>query len=78
MPLSEAIFQVLTSDMSEEIQQEAVNAARNAMEISVNYCEVAEYIKKYFDKYYSSPWHCIVGPHFARQVNPLILLMFQS
>ncbi|VDL57344.1 unnamed protein product [Hymenolepis diminuta] len=50
--------------MDGEIQQEAVDAAKMAMEISMESVEIAEYIKKRFDKLFMPSEHCIVGPHF--------------
>ncbi|VUZ57230.1 unnamed protein product [Hymenolepis diminuta] len=54
--------------MDGEIQQEAVDAAKMAMEISMESVEIAEYIKKRFDKLFMPSEHCIVGPHFIELV----------
>lgn len=48
--LPERIFEVRRTDMDEEMQQEAVNAARVALEISMESVEIAGYSKKRFDK----------------------------
>merc|ERR550525_1933767 len=34
-----------------------------------NFCEVAQYIKKEFDKNYSGSWHVFVGKHFGAWVT---------
>lgn len=52
--------------MSEAMQQEAVKQAEKAVELHTVEKDVAAYIKKYFDRKYSAPWHCIVGQNFGR------------
>lgn len=54
------------TDMSEAMQQEAVKQAEKAVELHTVEKDVAAYIKKYFDRKYSAPWHCIVGQNFGR------------
>mmetsp|Transcript_7113 Transcript_7113/g.17666 ORF Transcript_7113/g.17666 Transcript_7113/m.17666 type:complete len:116 (-) Transcript_7113:230-577(-) len=34
-----------------------------------SFCEVAQYIKKEFDKTYSGAWHVLVGKHFGAWVT---------
>ncbi|VDP69680.1 unnamed protein product [Echinostoma caproni] len=56
-------------DMSEEMQKEAVQQAERAVELHTVEKDIAQYIKKQFDKKYSPPWHCIVGQNFGSYVT---------
>ncbi|THD22702.1 Dynein light chain DLC [Fasciola gigantica] len=57
------------TDMSEEMQNEAIRQAEKAIEMHTVEKDVAAYIKKYFDRKYSTPWHCIVGQNFGSYVT---------
>lgn len=57
---------VKNADMSEEMQQEAVDCATEAMEKYNIEKDIAAHIKKEFDKRYNPTWHCIVGRNFGR------------
>ena len=52
---------VKNADMSEEMQQEAVDVATTALSKYGIEKDVAAHIKKEFDKKYHPTWHCIVG-----------------
>merc|ERR1711944_228921 len=52
---------IKNADMSEEMQQDAVDCATQALE-KYN-------IKKEFDKKYNPTWHCIVGRNFGSYVT---------
>ncbi|XP_052885899.1 uncharacterized protein LOC128294087 isoform X4 [Gossypium arboreum] len=54
-----------SADMKDDMQKEAVNIAISAFEKNNVKKDVAEYIKKEFDKKYGPTWHCIVGSNFA-------------
>ena len=57
---------IKNADMSEEMQQSAVDYAQDAMEKYTIEKDIAAYIKKEFDKTYNPTWHCIVGRNFGR------------
>ncbi|CDZ96880.1 dynein light chain cytoplasmic [Phaffia rhodozyma] len=48
-------------DMSEEMQQEAVDVASAALEKYNIEKDIAMHVKKEFDRRYGSTWHCVVG-----------------
>merc|ERR1711972_987065 len=52
---------IKNADMSEEMQQDAVDCATQALEKYNIEKDIAAYIKKEFDKKYNPTWHCIVG-----------------
>ena len=52
---------IKNADMSEEMQQEAVDVATTALSKYGIEKDVAAHIKKEFDKKYHPTWHCIVG-----------------
>ncbi|EEB06619.2 dynein light chain Dlc2 [Schizosaccharomyces japonicus yFS275] len=56
-------------DMSEEMQQDAVRTALQAIEKFPVEKDIATFIKREFDKRYSPTWHCIVGRNFGSFVT---------
>ena len=60
---------VKNADMSEDMQQDAVDCATTALSKFNIEKEVAMYIKKEFDKRYNPTWHCIVGRNFGSYVT---------
>ncbi|KAJ6794221.1 dynein light chain 1, cytoplasmic [Iris pallida] len=58
-----------SADMKEEMQKEAIECAIAAFERHGVEKEVAEYIKKEFDRNYGPTWHCIVGRNFGSYVT---------
>jgi dynein light chain LC8-type len=60
---------VSASDMSKEMQQEAISCARQALKTYKVEKDIAAYVKKEFDKKYGAPWHCIVGQKFGSYVS---------
>ncbi|KAF5903564.1 Dynein light chain 1, cytoplasmic, partial [Clarias magur] len=56
---------IKNADMSEKMQQDAIECATLALEMYKIEMDVATYIKKEFDKKYSPTWHCIVGRNFG-------------
>ncbi|KAF2170125.1 hypothetical protein M409DRAFT_64481 [Zasmidium cellare ATCC 36951] len=61
--------QIKSVDMSEDMQQEAVEVARESMEQFTVEKEIAHYIKKTFDERKGATWHCIVGRNFGSFVT---------
>ena len=60
---------IKNADMPEDMQQEAVDCATQAMEKFNIEKDIAAYIKKEFDKKYNPTWHCIVGRNFGSYVT---------
>ncbi|XP_072603668.1 dynein light chain 2, cytoplasmic isoform X1 [Vulpes vulpes] len=71
---------IKNADMSEDMQQDAVDCATQAMEKYNIEKDIAAYIKKVhqescgfwsgeFDKKYNPTWHCIVGRNFGSYVT---------
>ncbi|KAL5110571.1 Dynein light chain 1 cytoplasmic [Taenia crassiceps] len=60
---------IKNADMSEEMQQDAVAVAGQALEKFNIEKDIAAYIKKEFDKKHSPTWHCIVGRNFGSYVT---------
>ncbi|KAG8510297.1 Dynein light chain 1, cytoplasmic [Galemys pyrenaicus] len=60
---------IKTVDMSEEMQQDSVECATQALEKYSVEKDIAAYIKKEFDKKYNPTWHCIVGRKFGSYVT---------
>nr|TKW12779.1 hypothetical protein SEVIR_5G056900v2 [Setaria viridis] len=58
-------IQLKSADMKEEMRQEAFEIARIAFEKHTMEKDIAEYIKKEFDKNHGPTWHCIVGRNFG-------------
>ena len=56
---------VKNADMSDEMQQDAVDCATAALSKYGIEKDVAAHIKKEFDKKYHPTWHCIVGRNFG-------------
>jgi len=61
--------QVKAADMSEDMQQEAIEVATDAMNKFNIEKEIAQYIKKEFDTRKGATWHCIVGRNFGSFVT---------
>ena len=59
----------LLRQMSEDMQQDAVDCASQALEKYNIEKDIAAYIKKEFDKKYNPTWHCIVGRNFGSYVT---------
>ncbi|KAF0919508.1 hypothetical protein E2562_029627 [Oryza meyeriana var. granulata] len=62
-------IQLKSADMKEEMRQEAFDIARVAFEKHTMEKDIAEYIKKEFDKNHGPTWHCIVGRNFGSYVT---------
>ncbi|KAI5650821.1 hypothetical protein M9H77_36826 [Catharanthus roseus] len=62
-------FIIKSADMKEDMQKEAIDIAISAFEKNNVEKDVAEYIKKEFDKKHGPTWHCIVGKNFGSYVT---------
>ncbi|XP_058924291.1 dynein light chain 1, cytoplasmic-like [Kogia breviceps] len=56
---------IKNADMSEEMQQDSVECATQALEKYNIEKDIAAHIKKQSDKKYNPTWHCIVGRNFG-------------
>ncbi|KFV87773.1 Dynein light chain 1, cytoplasmic [Struthio camelus australis] len=57
------------TDMSEEMQHDAVECAVHSLEEYNIEHEIAAHIKREFDKKYNPTWHCVVGRNFSSHVT---------
>ncbi|TNN11928.1 Dynein light chain isoform 1 [Schistosoma japonicum] len=60
---------IKNADMDNNVQEDAVHIAANAVDNYNVEKDIAAYIKKEFDRKYSPTWHCIVGRHFGRYLR---------
>ncbi|XP_051759640.1 dynein light chain 1, cytoplasmic-like isoform X2 [Ctenopharyngodon idella] len=60
---------IKNADMSEEMQQDAVECATQALEKYNIEKDIAAYMKKEFDRKYKPIWHCVVGRNFGSYVT---------
>ncbi|CAG8182869.1 unnamed protein product [Penicillium salamii] len=61
--------QVKSVDMTEDMQQEAIALAIEAMDKFRVEKDIAQYIKKEFDSRKGATWHCVVGRNFGSFVT---------
>lgn len=66
MPRIQAI--VKQTDMINELQQEAVNCAYDALQSTQQYMEIARIVRLHFDQAYGTSWSCVVGKDFGSWV----------
>eukprot|EP00667_Euglena_gracilis_P028026 EG_transcript_35304 len=57
------------SDMPEDVAEEVVEFAQQALDSQKLQKDQAAYIKRKCDEKYGGTWHCIVGQHFGSNVN---------
>ncbi|XP_015573255.1 dynein light chain 2, cytoplasmic [Ricinus communis] len=60
---------IKNADMKVDMQKEAVDIAIAAFEKNNVEKDVAEHIKKEFDRRHGPTWHCIVGRNFGSYVT---------
>ena len=60
---------IKNADISEEMQAKAIDFAQQALEKFTVERDMANYLKKEFDKMYNPTWHCIVGRNFGTDVT---------
>ncbi|KAI0199779.1 dynein light chain type 1-domain-containing protein [Astrocystis sublimbata] len=61
--------QIKSADMTDDMQQEAVDVAQEAMGKFTIEKDIAQHIKKTFDDRKGPTWHCIVGRNFGSFVT---------
>mmetsp|Transcript_105780 Transcript_105780/g.287097 ORF Transcript_105780/g.287097 Transcript_105780/m.287097 type:complete len:92 (+) Transcript_105780:76-351(+) len=61
--------EIKNHDMTEEMQVEIVDCAQQAMDRYNTEREIANFIKKEFDKRHSPFWHVVVGKNFGSYVT---------
>ncbi|XP_010524543.1 PREDICTED: dynein light chain LC6, flagellar outer arm [Tarenaya hassleriana] len=66
-PMKKAVIK--SADMKEGMQKEAIDIAISAFEKFSVEKDIAEHIKKEFDKKHGVTWHCIVGRNFGSYVT---------
>ncbi|KAL5701319.1 Dynein light chain 2 [Ranunculus cassubicifolius] len=60
---------IKSADMNEDLQKQAIDCALYGIEKHNVEKDIAEYIKKEFDKKHGPTWHCIVGRNFGSYVT---------
>jgi dynein light chain LC8-type len=61
--------QIKSADMTEDMQQEAIEVATDAMGKYNIEKDIAQYIKREFDTRKGATWHCVVGRNFGSFVT---------
>ncbi|RYP66571.1 hypothetical protein DL771_007724 [Monosporascus sp. 5C6A] len=61
--------QIKAADMAEDMQQEAIDVAQEAMGKFTIEKDIAQHIKRTFDERKGPTWHCIVGRNFGSFVT---------
>jgi dynein light chain LC8-type len=61
--------QIKSADMTEDMQQEVVEVAQEAMAKFTIEKDIAQHIKRTFDERKGPTWHCIVGRNFGSFVT---------
>ncbi|CAO3619530.1 unnamed protein product [Cunninghamella echinulata] len=67
--MSESKAVIKSVDMSNEMQQEAIDVSTQALEKFNIEKDIAAHIKREFDKKYGPTWHCVVGRNFGSFVT---------
>ncbi|CAL9685505.1 unnamed protein product [Knipowitschia caucasica] len=67
--MSEKNAVIKNANMSDEMQQYAVDCAIQAMAMCNIEKDIAAYVKKEFEKKYNPTWHCIVGRNFGTHMT---------
>ena len=70
--INECDLVIKTSDMPNEMRQDALDCATQALEKYTLEKDIAHYIKKEYEKKYAPSWHCIGKNHFKTK-NPLFI-----
>ncbi|KJE90484.1 cytoplasmic dynein light chain [Capsaspora owczarzaki ATCC 30864] len=60
---------IKSADMFEDMQSDAIEVAKTAMESFQVEKDIAAHIKKAFDQKHNPTWHCIVGRSFGSFVT---------
>jgi dynein light chain LC8-type len=67
--MSERKAIIKNADMAEDMQQDAIEIANQALDKYQLEKDMAAYIKREFDKKFQPTWHCIVGKNFGSYVT---------
>ncbi|KAL8271804.1 hypothetical protein Esti_004276 [Eimeria stiedai] len=62
-------FVIRNADMPDDLQQDAVDCANQALERYNIEKDIAAYIKKEFDRKHNPTWQCVVGRNFGSYVT---------
>nr|AFS30551.1 dynein light chain 8a protein [Eimeria falciformis] len=62
-------FVIRNADMPDDMQQDAVDCANQALERYNIEKDIAAHIKKEFDRKHNPTWHCVVGRNFGSYVT---------
>ncbi|KAA0193972.1 Dynein light chain DLC [Fasciolopsis buskii] len=60
---------IKNADMSNEVQEDAVQTAAYALDKYQVEKDIAAHLKKEFDRKYNPTWHCVVGKNFGSYVT---------
>lgn len=60
---------IKNADMSDEMQQHAIDVSNQALDRYNVERDIACYIKKEFDKKYTPTWHVVVGRSFGSYIT---------
>ncbi|VDP69984.1 unnamed protein product [Echinostoma caproni] len=60
---------IKNADMSNDMQEDAVQTAAYAIDKYQVEKDIAAHLKKEFDRRYNPTWHCIVGKNFGSYVT---------
>eukprot|EP00818_Percolomonas_sp_WS_P002822 CAMPEP_0117438240 /NCGR_PEP_ID=MMETSP0759-20121206/1951_1 /TAXON_ID=63605 /ORGANISM="Percolomonas cosmopolitus, Strain WS" /LENGTH=89 /DNA_ID=CAMNT_0005229925 /DNA_START=128 /DNA_END=397 /DNA_ORIENTATION=- len=60
---------IKNADMPEEVQNDAIDCAQQALSKYNIEKDIAAHIKKHFDQKYNPTWHCVVGRNFGSYVT---------
>ena len=70
---------IKNSDMTEDMQQDAINVATKAIDSYNIEKDIACYIKKEFDRKHNPTWHCVETKHFIYfYLGQIAVLLFKS
>ncbi|OMJ91165.1 hypothetical protein SteCoe_6333 [Stentor coeruleus] len=61
--------EIKSADMTDDMQQDAIETAVQAIQTETAHKSIAAYLKKEFDKKYGPTWHCIVGKNYGSFVT---------
>ncbi|KAM0344391.1 hypothetical protein ACHAPU_007575 [Fusarium lateritium] len=69
VPREKLEAQIKSADMTEDMQQECIEVAQEAMAKFTIEKDIAQHIKRTFDERKGPTWHCIVGRNFGSFVT---------
>lgn len=75
--MAERTVFIIHTNVSKEMQQEAVEYATHALDEYNNESDMAAYISAKFNGRFSPGWNCIVGRHFGAQTFHCFYIHFK-